>query len=242
MMFFPRDPVRIAQKLLAADTSEASRLAEVIAAICADGLWESRRRTDGQRFENLTQFVVARAPHGLGVRTDAALRKLRSALLDKGLLKEWVEVMEGAVRSPGHPKANVANSEDLAPVFTRSRSSTSIDRILPRLMRHEPKLFREVEAGRITPHRAAIQAGIIPPPGTSGQLRYGAIDFNALDRVKASARGQLLCQVFDTLGLEAQCALLASRLDGVVGLRIAQIWRERATGETGDRFTKDDHS
>ena len=228
------DPIALAQELIAAETGDADRLADLVAAICAHGLWKERRRRDGTSFQSLAQFVVTSAPHGLGVRTEVALQKLRIALLTKGLLREWVEVMEGAIRPRGRPKTNIANSEDSPPVFTRSRSTTALDRILPRLMHERPDLFQQVGAGRLTVHQAGIQGGIIRPPIKDKRLRFGVVDWAGLAHVKAAARVRLLCEVFDELGLEAQCALLARRLEGVIGIGLAQQWRDHIATSTGD--------
>lgn len=232
-LFETKDPVRVAQQLIAADTSDNDRLADVVAHICKNRLWRDRLGPKGSVFETLAQFVIAPPPYGLGVQTDVALRKLRAALLNKMLFREWIEVREGVIRPRGHPKTKIAHSEDLLPVFKSSTSSTAIDQVLPRLLRNHEKIFQLVEAGKLSIHRAGLETGIIRRnPTNRRDLRFGTVDFNALQTLSPAVRTRLLRMVFDAVGLNAQCGLLASRLDGVIGDNTADAWRKKKTEPT----------
>ena len=231
--FATNDPVRIAQRLIAANATDDDRLADVVGSICTTQLWKKRRGPDGAVFEKLAHFVIAPAPFGLEVQTEAALRRLRAALLNRRLFREWIEVREGVVRPPGYSKANIAHSE-VVPIFKASTSSTAVDQILPRLMRDHEKLFQLVEAGELSIHRAGLQAGLVRrySNGRRG-LRFGAVDFNALQQLSPAARTKLLRMVFDAVGVDAQCGLLASRLDGIIGHNIAVNWRNKTDEPEG---------
>ena len=220
-------PIRRAQKLLAGSVDEPQALAVAFKEICSSTLWAERRKPNGEFFSALAEFVACPRPHGLGVSTKPAREQLRHSLLTHGLFREWVQVMEGSKRLPGRPTKST-NGASLPEALVVSRSTNARDRILLKLKSNHPEIFEQVCNGVITPRQGAISAGIVRVVPRRPYLRFGAIDLDAIARLRPKAKARALRDVFDKAGPDAQCALLASRLEGVTGVGLAKQWRDHS--------------
>ena len=235
-VLFSQDPVRVAQRLLMAAGGGSANLAAAIAAISADQLWAKRSKSNGEAFKNIAEFVSTSLPDGLGVTTVAAAGQLREALSTHNKIRQWVEIIEGAKRPRGRPPKNSANGDNSAVLFKISGSATARDQLLLRLKREAPEQYEQVCDGTITAYRGAIISGLIADR-RKGRLRFGAVDFNAASRLSTKAKCQLLGEMFEVLGLEAQCAMIAAKLDGRIGVGLAAEWRNRAAPDEEDHST-----
>jgi hypothetical protein len=173
-------------------------------------------------FETFGDFVVALPPAGLGVHTVRAIKLLRDALLTSRHFAQWTDVLERVARERGRPRKNLANDEDFGRFYTVPTASTAVDRLLLVLKRDYPEQFAEVCALKVSPRQAGIRAGLI----TAGSSRYGgACDIAAAAALTQRAQGRLLCELFECVCADAQCALIARILEPRLGFGLAQRWR-----------------
>jgi len=222
----PEDPVRVVQDSLSATaTMNLGAMIAALQAIIEGNLWQ-RDNT----FESFGEFAVALPPVGLGVRSLAPLRLLRGALIDAGHIACWTEVLERVVRAPGRPRKKLANDEGFEPFYTVPTASTSQDRLLLALKRNHPEHFAAVCELKKSPRAAAIEAGLL----TNDPPRYGgACNIEVAARLSERAQGRLLCELFDALSPNAQCDLIARKLEPSLGFNLAQRWRDcAATNKT----------
>jgi len=223
-----RDPVRIAQRLIAESAHEPERLGDILQKVCTPDVWSHRLTTEGKPFHTFAEFVTALPPSGLGVQTQQALLLFRSAFKSKGLFREWAALLEGLVRQRGRPKKNIADSDNYCPRFNLSRSSTSSDRNLLRPKMHHPHIFEDVCNMKCTVHEGAKRAGLVRS-SSRAHLSYGACDLDAVCRLGLKARRKLLGKVFEATGRDAQCWLLATKIEPVLGLQLSGRWRAHGT-------------
>jgi hypothetical protein len=201
--------------------------------ICHEALW-ARRDVRQPEFGSLPEFVFAPAPRGLGLRSEKALHKLREALLATGHIREWAEILDYLARPRGAPKKNVADGEHSRPAIKLSRSTGSRDRGLRRLKHQRPEIYEAVCRGNISIHEGSVRAGFVKKSARVN-LSYGCCDLTVIGTLKARARADLLCKIFDAAGLDAQCSLLARRVDALTGQLIAPVWRQQRAATTGER-------
>jgi hypothetical protein len=151
------------------------------------------------------------------------MKLLRHALLSAGYFAQWTEVLERIARERGRPRKKLVNGEDFERFYTVPTASTARDRLLLTLKRDYPEHFAEVCSLRVSPREAGIRAGLI----TAGSARYGgACNIAAAAALKARAQGRLLCELFEAMCADAQCALIARVLEPRLGFGLAQRWRE----------------
>jgi hypothetical protein len=186
-------------------------------AIVEGNLWQLNRP-----FESFGDFAIALPPGGLGVRSVDPLRLLRHALLAAGYFHQWTEILERTVRPRGRPRKKLANDEDFEPFYTIPTAATARDRLLLALKRDHPEHFAAVCALELSPRAAAVQAGLI----AVGPSRYGgACNIVAAAALNERAQGRLLCDLFQTMSIHAQCALIARTLEPRLGFGLAERWR-----------------
>jgi hypothetical protein len=217
-----KDPIEIAQRVLEGNgTHLGTTFIDAIDAIVQQSLWQERCSATKEPFSDFGEFARAERPYGLGVADRAAWRLLRFALLERSHYRALTDLIRRFARGPGQPVGTLANGEDC---FYRAPTSfNAIDRILLTLYREHPDLLEEVCQGRLTPRQAGIRAGFIPP--ATRKLKYGACDLEKARRLSSGAQGDLLCELFATLPLDAQCALLSRRIEPVLGPGLTEKWR-----------------
>jgi hypothetical protein len=213
------DPVKIVQHALSETASmNLEAMVSALDQIVAEGLWQQDRP-----FESFGEFVVALPPTGLGVRSVRPMKILRHALLTAGRFAQWTEALERVARERGRPRKKLANDEDFERFYTVPTASTARDRLLLVLKRDHPEHFSEVCSLRVSPREAGIRAGLI----TAGSSRYGgACNIAAAAELKVRAQGNLLCELFEAMSADAQCALIARVLEPRLGFGLAQRWRD----------------
>jgi hypothetical protein len=212
------DPVKILQHALSKSASmNIDAMVEALDAIVRENLWQ-----EGRSFESFGEFAVALPPAGLGTRSVRAMKLLRHALLTAGYFAQWTEVLERIARERGRPRKKLVNDEDFERFYTVPTASTAVDRLLLVLKRDYPEQFAEVCALKVSPRQAGIRAGLI----TAGSSRYGgACDIAAAAALTQRAQGRLLCDLFESVCADAQCALIVRVLEPRLGFGLAQRWR-----------------
>jgi hypothetical protein len=210
------DPVKIVQHALS-ETVSMSVDAMVVAldAIIRDNLWQLDRP-----FESFGEFAVTLPPAGLGIRSVRPMKLLRHALLTAGYFAQWTEILEYVARGRGRPRKNLANDEHFQRFYTVPTASTARDRLL--LKRDHLEHFAAVCSLKVSAREAGIRAGLIK----AGSPSYGgACNIVAAAALKKRAQGRLLCELFEALCPDAQCALIARILEPRLGFGLAQRWR-----------------
>jgi hypothetical protein len=213
------DPIKIVQHALS-DTVSMSLDAMVVALdkMIGENLWR-----EGRQFDSFGDFAVALPPAGLGVLSVRSMKLLRHALLSGKYFAQWTGVMERIARERGRPRKKLANDEDFERFYTVPTASTARDRLLLTLKRDHPEHFAEVCTQRVSPREAGIRVGLI----TAGSSRYGgACNIAAAAELKVRAQGNLLCELFEAMCADAQCALIARVLEPRLGFGLSQRWRE----------------
>jgi hypothetical protein len=213
------DPVKIVQHALSETVSMSlEAMVAPLDQIVGEHLWQ-----EGRPFESFGDFAVALPPAGLGIRSARPMKLLRQALLASGYFSERTQILERIARDRGRPRKKLANDEDFERFYTVPTASTARDRLLLTLKRDHPEHFAEVCSLRVSPREAGIRAGLI----TAGSARYGgARNIAAAAALKVRAQGNLLCQLFEAMSADAQCALIARVLEPRLGCGLAQRWRE----------------
>jgi hypothetical protein len=89
------------------------------------------------------------------------------------------------------------------------------------LKRH-PEVLAELCRTKGSIREAAIKAGVIP---AEKSRRYGVCDFAAAKALPQKAQGNLLCDLFNEVGMDAQCRFLASAVEPRLGLELPKRWR-----------------
>jgi hypothetical protein len=118
---------------------------------------------------------------------------------------------------------NLANDEDFERFYTVPTASTARDRLLLVLKRDHPEDFAAVCTLKVSPREAGIRAGLI----SAGSPRYGgACNIAAVAALKPRAQGRLLCELFQAMSADAQCALIARVLEPQLGFGLDQRWRD----------------
>ena len=213
------DLVKVLREALTATASTSlSSITAALEAIIEGSLWQLDKP-----FESFGDFAVALPPDGLGVRSLDPLRLLRHALLTAGYFHQWTEVLERTVRPRGRPRKKLANDEDFEPFYTIPTAATARDRLLLALKRDHPEHFAAVCALKLSPRAAAVQAGLI----AVGTSRYGgACNIVVATALNEHAQGRLLCDLFQAMSPNAQCALIARAIEPRLGFGLAQRWRD----------------
>jgi hypothetical protein len=212
------DPVKIVQDTLSETVSLGLEcMAVALDQIVGEHLWR-----EGRPCESFGDFALAPPPAGLGIRTVRPMKVLRHALLTAGHFAQWTEVLERVARERGRPRKKLVNDEDFQRFYTVPTASTARDRLLLLLKRDYPEHFAAVCALKVSPREAGISAGLIK----AGSWRYGgACDIAAAAALKEHAQGRLLCELFEALCADAQCAVIARVLEPRLGFGLAQRWR-----------------
>jgi hypothetical protein len=218
------DPVRILQEAILGVTDLQS-LCAALEAVLQIRLWE--RDGHGQVFACFAEFVIARRPVGLEIRTTPSLKVLRTAMIAGGHYAEWTELLKVVMRNPGRPRNTRVNDESFVPFYTVSTAKTSIDRILLALERQHPEHFARVCRKECRPFAAAVDAGL----AQSASARSRVCDVEALKKLGEAHKRHILREVFRAAGHKAQCSLIAEDICPHLGVDLATRWRE--LGRTG---------
>ena len=215
------DAVRQAQSILAGKLDEMSnQLVDAIDTIVTSEEHLSRKSSTGTPFSSFAGFAVAKSPHGLGVNDLPSFRLLAFALRDLEHYGPLVEVAEACARERGRPSNNVAAGENYQ--FLKIPTSyNSLLRILVTLKRRHPDIFTRVCAGELTPREAARLAEFLPTDNRAS----GVVNISAAAHLGARAQQNLVVKVWDALTLDAQCALIARRIEPRLGPEMAKQWR-----------------
>jgi hypothetical protein len=219
-------PVHTLQRALEGAESPASgldQLLEALDAVLQGRLWEMAN----EQFGSFAEFAIAPAPSGLGASTLSALKLLRHLLLERGHYGTWLDLMERTMHKRGRPAKNLANGEVFGPVYPYPRTRNSRDHMLLTLKRHHPDTFASLCEAKGSIRQAAIKAGVIASQGEQA-LRYNVYDVQAARQLRETAKPKLLKELFDDLGLDAQCTFLKG-LESVLGRDLARTWREQST-------------
>jgi hypothetical protein len=201
--------------------SGLDQLHGALEAVMQGRLWETPRE---EKFANFTAFAIAPAPAGLGATTLPALKLLRHLLLEQGRYGPWVNLMEQTMHKRGRPTKKFANGEDFGRVYPYPRTRSSRDHMLLTLKRHHPDVFESLCETKGSIRQAAIKVGFIGPR-VEQALRYNVYNAQAAQQLRETAKPKLLKELFDDLGLDAQCTFLKG-LEGVLGRELARAWRE----------------
>lgn len=190
---------------------------DALDAIVCGQLWQQ-----GRPNASFGEFAVALPPAGLGVRSVRPAKLLRHALLASGHFAQWTELLERVRRKPGRPPKTLANDEGFERFYTIPTAATARDRLLLALKHRHPHQFAAVCALECSPREAAIRAGLIKVAPS----RYGGVcNIVAAASLKERAQGRLLCDLFNVMSPNAQCALIARVLEPRLGFGLAQRWR-----------------
>jgi hypothetical protein len=187
-------------------------------------LWRQASSADVDPFPSFGAFAVAELPHGLGIRTCAAARLARQALLDCGHYAAWTEILELIARKPGRPKTRT-NGERFE-FYAMSRAATSADRLLLALKGGHHDHFARVCKGECSPFRAAIDAGIVSA-NLPRRLHFGVCDLERVASLRPKVQAKLLRHVFRAAQFDAQCEFIANELQ-TLGPDLASKWREQS--------------
>jgi hypothetical protein len=227
-MLLPRNPVRLAQKLIANGEAQYSVLGSSISVIVRDRLWQRQRGEDGGPFGSFPEFATAAQPYGLGITTQDAMDALGAVLHKCRLYGPLRDLIEATTRSQGRPRTNLAPSEIKIPVFHLPTSHTVRAKRLMLLSKHHPAIFSDLEAGNVSWKEAIGMAGL-SKSSPRRCLRMGVLDLNRARALPDRGQTKLLGEVFAAMSLDAQCHLLANVVGPVTGdPDLAARWRAQA--------------
>jgi hypothetical protein len=178
--------------------------------------WATRLSPQGYPFRSFGEFAAAARPHGLGVRDECSYRSLASALESTGHYAEFTELIEVSSRPRGRPSKNLADSENF-PFHTRRTSG--VEFVLPRLKRHHPHFFAAVCDLQISPHAAAIEAGLINPP------RAKVVNVEVAADLDADLQAEAAAKLWSAMQPEAQARFIRGVLEPRLGPGLADRWR-----------------
>jgi hypothetical protein len=213
------DPIKIVQQALSERTeSRFDAMLNAVQTIVSESRWSR-----GGRHDCFAAFAIAPPPDGLGLQSEAPAKFLRLALFHSGHVREWADVLHRIARPPGRPRTKFVNDEDFKRFFKVSTAANSIDRLLLQLMSNHRELFEAACRGECSVRQAGIRAGLIK----DSCRRYGgSCDIEAAAMLSEKAQGGLLCSLFKKLSLTAQCTLIATVLEGRLGVGLAKQWRD----------------
>ncbi len=217
------DAIALAQCILGAHDQggPGTHLIGALGEIVSIGAWRGRQSSAGALHELFGAFATDRTPHGLGVDNLAAFNLVSFALRQNRHFGALADLLEHCIREPGRPPNTIVGDDKFWAVVSRSRNS--IDRILISLKRHYPESFAGVCNGTLKPREAARQVGLLP---AKGRRQFGVCDFEAAEMLTEKAQARLMVKLFQTLCLDAQCALLARSIEPMLGPGLAQRWRQ----------------
>lgn len=228
MFFGPRDPVVVAQNLVARGSKAQSALGSALAQITSDGLWRERKAANGRAFGTFAEFATAAQPNGLGIDTQDAVDRLGEVLFKCGLYGPWKDMLVATTRSQGRPRTNLAPSEIEIPVFQLPTSHTARAKRLMLLSKHHPAIFSDLEAGKVSWKEAIGMAGL-SKSSPRRCLRMGVLDLNRARALPDRGQTKLLGEMFAAMSIDAQCHLLANVVGPVTGdPDLAARWRAQA--------------
>jgi hypothetical protein len=223
-----RNPVRLAQKLLANGKAQYSKLGSSLRVIVSDCLWRHQKTEDGKPFNGFPAFATAAQPYGLGVTTQDAMDEFGTVLKKCGLYGPWRDLLEATTRSRGQPRKNLAVSENKIPIFKLPTSHTALAKRLMLLSKRHPAIFADLEAGKLSWTEAVDTAGL-SSTRRRRTLRMGVWDLERARSLSEGGQIRLLREVFTTMSLDAQCHLLANVVEPATGAsELAARWRSHA--------------
>jgi hypothetical protein len=217
------DAIALAQCILEAHDQggPGTHLIGALDEIVSTNAWRDRKSSAGSLYESFGKFVTDQKPHGLGVNNLASFNLITFALRQNRHFGALTDLVEHCAREPGRPPNIIVGDERFHAVV--SRSCNSIGRILISLKRHHPQAFAEVCNRSLTPREAARQVGLL---SEKGRQKFGVCDFEAAQMLPAQAQAKLIVKLFQSLCIDAQCALLSRSMEPTLGPDLAQRWRQ----------------
>jgi hypothetical protein len=215
--------IKAAQRAVGALTN-SKNLVAVMGAIVDHRKWEMRKSPEGTPFTSFGQFAVAPRPSGLGVSCEQGYALIRFSLVENGHYVELADLVDVVTRRQGRPSKSLADGDVF---FTKAPTSyNSVDRILLNLKRDPvyAHLLSDLNAGRLTPRQAAIQAGL--PVSQKKTLLFDVCDLRKAERLKLEEQVTLLCELFSSVPVDVQCTLLERLIEPLLGGDLARRWRE----------------
>jgi hypothetical protein len=228
MLFSLRDPVTVAQKLIASGNAVNAELNSILGQITSKELWHGRTDANGRPFTNFADFATAAVPHGLGICTQEAMDTFGRHLYKANLYRPWAELLSATTRRRGRPSNNLAEGENRLPTFTLPTSHSATARQVMILARKHPIVFDELSDCQLSLAEAIRKTQAIKRP-PQRRLRFGVLDRRGVGKMSRHAQGRLLCELFEEVGLQAQCRLLAKIVGPSLGLDLASEWRAVAS-------------
>jgi hypothetical protein len=219
--------LRIVRRAVAtAQAADMISLATAVDEIITHEHWREAISSNDFPFNSFVNYILAAPPHGPGVSDQSAARMVRQALFEYNHFREWTAIMKVAARKPGNP-GNGVNCES-SRFYTVDRGSRSRDKLLLLLESQSPAHFERVCNGECSPHRAALEAGLISPL-KKAHTSFESI-LHAAHGMKCKTQTKLLKRLFKELPLDAQCTLIADCMEAKLGSPgLATKWREAST-------------
>jgi hypothetical protein len=105
------NPVDLVQRILGQPIGDVLGAFPVaLEAVVSQDLWKERTDKAGELFTSFGAFCVAKAPHGLNVRSSPPLLLIRQGLVAGHWYGEWTDVLERHTRERGRPR-NITNGD-----------------------------------------------------------------------------------------------------------------------------------
>lgn len=180
-----------------------------LSVVLNDGLWRECKDESGQSFETFSDWLLARQPHGAGVRDQDTAVFARDILIELGAYETWSEVLDRITRPPGNHSHSPSNPDQFYRVTT---ASAGPDRMLLRLKKKDPDVLKALYNGEYDSIRAAATAaGLITkaPPGHTC-LETAAVIFTELPEER---QVEFLVSLVAKLGSEARITFDAALRD-----------------------------
>lgn len=226
LVWLSRGPVAKLQRMSVRAINNVVGFNDVLEEVLRSKTWLVRPSANGTPLGSFAALMVAPIPYGLGVNSTERVRPFFDYPKRTRRYDLYLELLTAVKRRPGAPSKKLADSDIFQPFHTPSRSSTSLDQILPRLERDHPLSLADVIAHRHSPQEAARNVGLLRRSTT--KFKFGICSIAGIARLTARAQGKLLCAVFDAVGEDARCGLLARRMEVRLGPGLASKWREPA--------------
>ena len=129
---------------------------EALAKVLEEGAWRDRvdwKTRERFTFERFEDFVTAEPQAGLGATVEVVERLVRGDLRTERLLAGVL------LRRPGGQTKEQKEERKRVNHVRRRLSTTDRSQLLRRLQRERPDLLARVEAGDLSAHAAAVEAG-----------------------------------------------------------------------------------
>jgi hypothetical protein len=220
--------IKVVQVILTMhNNAPGTNLVDAVDTIVTAKMWRGRSSPAGGHYEAFGDFAVDHCPHGLGVDCSSSFKMMRFALLQNCHYREYTDLLDCCVRSPGRPPNTLVGDDGFNLAVSTSRNS--LDRILLTLKRKHPVEFDTVCKRQLTPREAARRIGLLP---SEQRREFGVCDLAVVGTLTARAQGRLLVKLFEVVGIDAQCTLVSRAIEPLLGHGLAQRWRELASASS----------